>query len=269
MVSSISSDRLFITVASVGVVSLLVAFNAGNALGGGAHGGGGGGSAHGGVGGAVGGAIGGAIGGLGGALGGGRGGSPGDAGNGDSADRGGIGVSARTEQGLAVGNQGAKRSVIGEDGERCRNTLLNFLRGRTCSDGFPEPDQVDEDMLDQAAYSPVEEPLAREPESTNEAEQAQSPTKQKATAPVSAARLNIEKPSAGKPDAVAKAQAKPGPRLSCDKAGAIVADYAFSAIKPSNCNGQIYAFNASRDGKSFAITLDAVSGELIEVRKVP
>lgn len=56
--------------------------------------------------------------------------------------------------------------------------------------------------------------------------------------------------------------------LSCDKAGAIVGSYGFSSVKSSDCAGEVYAFNATRDGKTFAIKLNAVSGELTEVKKL-
>ena len=57
--------------------------------------------------------------------------------------------------------------------------------------------------------------------------------------------------------------------LSCDKAGSIVTGYGFSGVKAQSCKGKVYAFNATRDGKSFAIKLDAASGELTEVKKLP
>lgn len=57
--------------------------------------------------------------------------------------------------------------------------------------------------------------------------------------------------------------------LSCEKATSVVTGYGFSSVTPSSCNGKVYAFNATRDGKSFAIKLDAASGELTEVKKLP
>lgn len=71
----------------------------------------------------------------------------------------------------------------------------------------------------------------------------------------------------------AKPAAAPAPApatgsVSCDKASGIVSDYGFTAVKPSSCTGSIYAFNATRGGKSFAIKLDPKSGELTEVKKL-
>jgi hypothetical protein len=57
--------------------------------------------------------------------------------------------------------------------------------------------------------------------------------------------------------------------LSCEKAAAVVSGYGFSDIAPESCSGKIYAFNAKRDGKSFAIKVSAASGELSEVKKLP
>lgn len=57
-------------------------------------------------------------------------------------------------------------------------------------------------------------------------------------------------------------------KMSCDKAGSIVSGYGFSSVNPTSCKGKVYAFNATRDGKSFTIKLDAASGELTEVKKL-
>lgn len=57
--------------------------------------------------------------------------------------------------------------------------------------------------------------------------------------------------------------------LTCEKAGSVISGYGFSGVTPSSCAGKVYAFNAKRDGKSFAIKLDAASGELTEVKKLP
>ena len=61
----------------------------------------------------------------------------------------------------------------------------------------------------------------------------------------------------------------PGGPLSCDKATEVVSGYGFSSVEASACSGKLYAFNAKRDGKTFAIKLDPVSGELTEVKKLP
>ncbi|HUR43795.1 MAG TPA: hypothetical protein VMZ01_06830 [Aestuariivirga sp.] len=61
---------------------------------------------------------------------------------------------------------------------------------------------------------------------------------------------------------------KPKNTAACDKAAGILSGYGFTAIKASDCTGQVYAFDASRDGKTYAVKLNAASGELTEVRKV-
>jgi hypothetical protein len=57
--------------------------------------------------------------------------------------------------------------------------------------------------------------------------------------------------------------------MSCDKAASVVSGYGFSSVTPSSCGGKVYAFNAQRDGKNFAVKLDPKSGELTEVKKLP
>ena len=73
------------------------------------------------------------------------------------------------------------------------------------------------------------------------------------------------KKTAGEP----KKTASKAEGLSCDKATSVVSGYGFSSVTPSSCSGKVYAFNAMRDGKSFAIKLDPASGELTEVKKLP
>lgn len=65
------------------------------------------------------------------------------------------------------------------------------------------------------------------------------------------------------------AKAAPSSGMSCEKASSVVTGYGFSSVTPSSCSGKVYAFNATRDGKSFAIKLDSGSGELTEVKKLP
>ena len=57
--------------------------------------------------------------------------------------------------------------------------------------------------------------------------------------------------------------------LTCEKATQVVAGFGFSSVEASSCSGKVYAFNAKRGGKSFAIKLDPASGELTEVKKLP
>jgi hypothetical protein len=65
------------------------------------------------------------------------------------------------------------------------------------------------------------------------------------------------------------AEAKPKTNaMTCEKATSIVAGYGFGAVKAADCQGQVYAFNATRDGKAYAIKLSAASGELTEVKKL-
>jgi hypothetical protein len=255
MISRISARRLSTTAATFAAVSLLIAFNAGNALGGGLLGG-------------VGNAAGGALGGIGSAVGGalGGGGAPESGASTGTASTDGTGVGAQAAQSPVIRKKRLKRGVVVDDAEPCRNTLFDRLWGHDC---YPRRTAAEEAYQDDI-----------EPKKTKKARQVEQPVKKKATAPKSIARLNVEepkldkpKPTVGpkliKPKAVEKAEPEPDATLSCDKAGSIVGGYGFIAINPADCEGRVYAFNASRDGKAFTVTLNAASGELIEVRKVP
>lgn len=92
-----------------------------------------------------------------------------------------------------------------------------------------------------------------------------APAKNLSTASTDAARKPVAKPESA-------AAAKPAPAaaaLTCDKATSIVGGYGFAGVKAETCKGKVYAFNATRDGKSFAIKVDSTSGELTEVKKLP
>ncbi|MCA3561879.1 MAG: hypothetical protein IOC82_12710 [Aestuariivirga sp.] len=75
------------------------------------------------------------------------------------------------------------------------------------------------------------------------------------------------------PQKTASAGAAPNPAggapLSCEKATEVVSGFGFSSVEASSCSGKLYAFNAKRGGRSFAIKLDPASGEITEVKKLP
>ena len=56
--------------------------------------------------------------------------------------------------------------------------------------------------------------------------------------------------------------------ISCDKAEEIVSGYGFANVTPTTCTGQVFAFNATRSGKTYVIKLSSASGDLTEVKKV-
>lgn len=64
-----------------------------------------------------------------------------------------------------------------------------------------------------------------------------------------------------------QAAKKKATTISCAKAGQIVSGYGFKSVEQVSCKGQVYAFNATRDGKPFSIKLSSASGELTEVKK--
>ena len=104
-----------------------------------------------------------------------------------------------------------------------------------------------------------EEPEPRKPKRKAAREREQQKQKSKAAA-------RPAKPAEPKKTA-AKTAAASG--LSCEKATSVVTGYGFSSVTPSSCSGKVYAFNATRDGKSFAIKLNSANGELTEVKKLP
>ena len=58
-----------------------------------------------------------------------------------------------------------------------------------------------------------------------------------------------------------------GKAITCGKAQEIISGYGFDSVKASDCDGQLFAFTASRAGKPYTIKLSSVSGELTEVKK--
>ena len=58
-----------------------------------------------------------------------------------------------------------------------------------------------------------------------------------------------------------------GAGLSCEAAADIVENFGFSDVQSTSCSGDVYGFDASRDGSSYAIRVSAADGELTEVRR--
>jgi hypothetical protein len=55
--------------------------------------------------------------------------------------------------------------------------------------------------------------------------------------------------------------------ISCEAATDIVKSFGFSDVQPTSCSGEVYGFEADRDGSAYSIKLSAADGELTEVRK--
>jgi len=114
------------------------------------------------------------------------------------------------------------------------------------------------------AYRYDEEPEPRKTRKAREREQQkqkQQKQKQKSKTAAKPAKPAEPKKTAAKTAAASS--------LSCEKATSVVTGYGFSSVTPSSCSGKVYAFNATRDGKSFAIKLNSANGELTEVKKLP
>ncbi|WP_373505966.1 hypothetical protein [Aestuariivirga sp.] len=120
-------------------------------------------------------------------------------------------------------------------------------------------DNGNADSFDESYYEPEPvQPAKPRKKPTATAKQTQVPSTGEETGSI----------TSGKDVNTAAASASTG-SLSCEKAGSIVSGYGFSSVKAESCKGKIYAFNASRGGKAFAIKLDPASGELTEVKKLP
>ena len=116
--------------------------------------------------------------------------------------------------------------------------------------------------IDETYYEPRPAPAKPKPV---------KPAAKSATAPAApAASKTIGNPALPQKTQTASA-GKPladGP-LTCERATEVVSSYGFSSVEAATCTGRLYAFNAKRGGKSFAIKLDSASGTLTEVKKLP
>jgi len=118
-----------------------------------------------------------------------------------------------------------------------------------------DPDEIAPDEFDSSYYEPEYEPPVKKP-----AKRVTGETKKTSSKPAS------NTPASGT-DATARTTDS-AKAVTCDKATKIVTGYGFSMVKPTDCHGQVYAFDAKRDGKAYTIKLSSVSGELTEVKKV-
>jgi hypothetical protein len=73
------------------------------------------------------------------------------------------------------------------------------------------------------------------------------------------------------PERTSRAQQAPATsaaqRISCEAAADIVRDFGFSDVQSTSCSGQVYGFDADRDGSAYSSTISAADGELTEVRR--
>jgi hypothetical protein len=140
-----------------------------------------------------------------------------------------------------------------------------------------EDDFYDDDYDDEVYYGEEPEPFYEpKPRKKKKKSTAKAPAKVK---PQTAEKPKNEKAkkkpaqtaSAPKPKKTmaAKTTAKTtvSDNVSCDKAKSIVTGYGFSDIQTMSCSGSIYSFAANRGGKSFAVKVSALNGELTEVKR--
>lgn len=137
------------------------------------------------------------------------------------------------------------------------DALYGNDRGREFDEGYYEPEP--------APVKPKKKPAAKA--ATAPSKKPAASAKDVNTASISSAKKPVAKSTAPESQpAAAKTTAAAG--MTCDKAGSIVSGYGFSGVKAQACQGKVYAFNATRDGKTFAIKVDSASGELTEVKKL-
>ena len=114
--------------------------------------------------------------------------------------------------------------------------------------------------FDESYYEPAPAPAPR-------AKRVSPPPSKKPASATSSASTG-QQPAQKTASAAAAKPAAAG-ALSCEKATSVISGYGFSSVEAASCSGKSYAFNATRDGKKFAIKLDPASGELTEVKKLP
>jgi hypothetical protein len=162
-----------------------------------------------------------------------------------------------------------------EAGERWR---LNFFLPQFYSHEEDDIYAYDPDFEDERYFEPE---YYMDPD--DEPDYVAPKPKKKKKAATTAAKPAVKKKAVSvdkKPDAATAAIAAKPPTaeaataktssggMSCDKAGQIIAGYGFTSVKPQNCAGKVYAFNAARGGKNYLVKLSAANGELTEVKKI-
>ena len=126
-------------------------------------------------------------------------------------------------------------------------------------DADDEPSVAVRDAPATVTLEPVrEEPLRQEPLS-EEPMQEQAAPQPAPQAP--------EQTAARTPDETDETDEAAGDGLSCEAAADIVETFGFSDVQSTSCSGDVYGFDASRDGSSYSISVSAADGELTEVRR--
>lgn len=124
-----------------------------------------------------------------------------------------------------------------------------------------KPDPVDEPSV---AVREAPTTITREP--VQEESSREEPVQEQAASqsPEQAPEQTPEQTAARTPD---QADEGSGGGLSCEAAADIVENFGFSDVQSTSCSGDMYGFDASRDGDSYSITVSAADGELTEVRR--
>lgn len=131
-----------------------------------------------------------------------------------------------------------------------------------------DEDQYGDNGFDEEYYQPKLKTTNRKASPA----QVESYSRRKAGAPAEQASRTIDDAPVGsiskKPVPKPVAAVPATKSVSCEKATSIIQGYGFSSVKSTSCTGSTYAFAATRDGKNYAVKLNAKSGELTDVRKL-
>lgn len=131
-------------------------------------------------------------------------------------------------------------------------------------------DDYGDQAFDESYYDPYYLPPSEQPVLRKTKRLPQANVKPKAK-PVVASTRPVTLKTTTKPKQVASVAPSPKPAtqaMSCDKATGVVSGYGFSSVTPQDCQGQVYEFAATRDGKKFLIKVSASTGELTDVKKI-
>jgi hypothetical protein len=130
----------------------------------------------------------------------------------------------------------------------------------------PGPDgRFDESYYDPSFDEPPAQPKPLKKKPVSKTATAMKPVTKTTTATTKPVTATATKTASA---AAATEPQPPKGALACDKATGIVSGFGFANVKAASCTGQVYSFSGARDGKNFAIKLDAATGELTEVKKV-
>jgi hypothetical protein len=127
----------------------------------------------------------------------------------------------------------------------------------------PQPQEA----LRNPAPPPVPQTKPDEPDDAEVAVQSPPAAAEPAETPTTTSPVTTAPATTAPVQSAAQAPAPAGSAMSCEAAAEIVESFGFSDVKSTSCSGDVYGFDAARDGNDYSIKLSAANGELTEVRK--